>query len=80
MPAWFINLAIGLVFSWIAFLLRPKPEPPKAATIKDVKIPIADQGTEIPKIYGTVWIKAPLVAWYGDFKTRPVKSKQGKKG
>lgn len=80
MPAWFINLAIGILFSWISFLLSPTPKAPKAGTLEDVNLPIARQGQEIGKIYGTVWIKAPHVAWYGDFKARAIRSKQGKKG
>ena len=80
MPAWFINFAIGLVFSYISFLLRPTPEPPKAATLDDVDIPVAKQGQEIAKIYGTVWMRSPNVHWYGDFKTVPIKATSGKKG
>lgn len=80
MPNWFIQLAIAIIFSFIAFMLRPTPKPPKAATLADVKIPITKEGEEVGKIYGTVWLRSPQVHWYGDFKTRPIKSEVGKKG
>ena len=79
MPAWLINLFIGILFSYISFLLRPKPEPPKPATLEDFNIPVTKQGSEIPVVYGTTWIKAPQVHWYGDFGTRGIYSEQGKK-
>lgn len=80
MPGWLINLFIGIAFSWVSWLLRPKPEPPKAATIDDFNIPITKQGQEIPVIYGTVWLKATQVHWYGDFGQRAIRTTQGKKG
>lgn len=73
------NLIIGLVMSLIGVLLRPKPEQPKPSTIDDVKIPITEEGQEVGKVYGTVWMKAPQVVWYGDFQASPIKKKQPKK-
>lgn len=80
MPPFLLNLFLGLAFSWLSWILRPKPEPPKAATIEDFKIPVTEQGQEIPVIYGTVWIKAVQVHWYGDFGQKAIRSQQGKKG
>ena len=74
-----VNLLISLVLSLVGFLLRPKPEPPKASTIEDLKIPITEEGQEIGKVYGTVWLKAPQIVWYGDFDADPIKKKQPKK-
>jgi hypothetical protein len=75
----FINLAIGLLFSWISFLLTPKPKPPKAASLEDFGIPKADEGDEIGKVFGTVVIRSPSVAWYGGLRTKAIKQKAGKK-
>lgn len=73
------NLVIGLIFTAISWLLRPKPEPPQAATIGDFNVPITEEGAEVGKVYGTVWVTKPQVVWYGDYDTVPIKSKQGKK-
>lgn len=79
MPGWLINILIGLAFSVVAALLRPKPQAPAAGTLGDFDIPRAEEGAEIGKVYGTVRIKSPQVADFGDFGTVPIKSKQGKK-
>lgn len=74
-------LQIGLaVVSFIVLLLfREKTEGPKPATLDDFDIPKTTEGEEIGKVYGTVWIKDPQVAWYGDFTTEDVKASGGKK-
>jgi hypothetical protein len=74
-----VNLIIGLVLSLVGLLLRPKPEPPKPNTIGDFNIPITKEGSEIPIVYGTVWITSPQIVWYGDFRTEPVKTRTPKK-
>lgn len=73
------NLLIGVVLSVILSFLRPKPEPPKPSTISDFDIPVTKEGTEVPVIYGTIWIDSPQIVWYGDFKTAAIKTKSGKK-
>lgn len=75
------QILISLIFSAISYLLSPKakPQAPTAAKLGDFDIPRASEGDEIGKVYGTVWIAAPQVAWYGDFKSTPIKSKGGKK-
>lgn len=73
------NLLISLVFSYISFLLTPKPEAPKAATLDDFNLPRANEGDVIGKPYGTVWIRSPQIAWYGDFKSTAIKSDGSKK-
>ncbi len=80
MPAWFINLAFGLFFNWLAFITRPTPEPPKAATFEEARIPVAEQGREVGKIYGTIILRSFHVAYHGDFRTRAIRESQGKKG
>ncbi|MCV2877617.1 hypothetical protein OE699_02025 [Sedimentimonas flavescens] len=74
-----VNLAISAVFSYVVYLLTPKQKPPKAATLDDFDIPRAEEGDEIGKVYGTVWIKSPQIACYGDLKSVAIKEKTGKK-
>lgn len=70
---------------WVAlivlgFLFRPDPPAkPKAAVLEDFDIPTATEGKEIPVLFGTRDIKNSNVMWYGDFKTRAIKKRGGKK-
>lgn len=73
------NLVLYVVFSFITSLLTPKPPPPKAATLDDIKTPRANEGDEIGKLYGTRWLKSPQEAWHGDFRSEAIKSSGGKK-
>ncbi|MZR14219.1 hypothetical protein GQE99_14445 [Maritimibacter sp. DP07] len=79
MPTWLIQLAVGVALTALSVLLKPKPEPPKAATFDDLDIPRVDEGTEIGIVFGTMWIESPSVAWYGDFDARPVYPDSNKK-
>jgi hypothetical protein len=74
-----VNLIIGLILTAIGFLLRPKPEPPKPNTLDDFDVPVTKEGAEVGKVYGTVWIDAPQIVWYGDFKAEAIKKKEPKK-
>lgn len=75
----FWQIVVGLALSWISALLAPKPEAPKASTLDDFNIPKADEGSEIGKVFGTVTIRAPHVAAYGDLRTEAIRSDAGKK-
>lgn len=69
-----------VVSSVISMLLAPKPEKPKPASLSDFKAPTAEEGRPVPVIFGTVLVKGPNVVWYGDLRTKPIKSDGGKKG
>lgn len=73
------KLIVGLIFTFIAYALAPKPKPPAAATLEDFDIPKADEGDAIGKVFGTVLIRNATVHWYGDLKTEAIKEKSGKK-
>jgi hypothetical protein len=47
--------------------------------LDDFDVPRAEQGTPIGVVFGTVIIKAPTLAWWGDLSTEPIKTKQSKK-
>ena len=43
------------------------------ATVGTVEAPTAEEGREIPVLFGTRVIKSMNVGWYGDISTTPVK-------
>lgn len=71
-----ITAAVG---AFIAYIFRPKPEPPDPADASQFTLPRVDEGTEIGRVYGTVWINSPRVHWFGDYDNEAIKDKQGKK-
>ena len=52
-------------------------QPP--AGLGDIQAPTAEEGREIPVLFGTRDVKGPNVVWYGDFAAVAVKKKGGKK-
>lgn len=63
-----------VVTNLIAAALAPKPPKPKPAAMEDFDIPIAEEGKPIPVVFGSVLIKGPNVLWYGDLKSKAIKS------
>lgn len=63
----------------IQYALAPKPPKPKAAALSDFDVPTAEEGRSVPVTFGDVWLDDPNVLFYGDLRTRPIKSKSGKK-
>lgn len=76
--AW-IAAIIFVVALVIGIAMMPKPESQPPPGLGDVKAPTADEGREIPVLFGTRNIKGPNVVWYGDFRSTPIKKKGGKK-
>lgn len=74
-----VQVGLMIVSAVIQAALAPKPPTPKAATLADVDAPIAEDGAEIPVIFGTVWLRGPNILWYGDMGTKAIKTKGGKK-
>ena len=74
---WQIGLAI-LTIVLAAALYRPPPGP-KARTIKDLSVPKSEEGEAIYDGAGTFWIDDPHVVWYGDFSSKAIYKKGGKK-
>jgi len=75
---WFFiaGVAIALLAS---YALTPKPQNAPPAGINEIDVPTAEEGREIPVLFGCRKIKSPNVVWYGDLKTVPIKSSGGKK-
>lgn len=74
---WFI--AVFVVALVVAFAYAPKPQSQPPAGLGDVKVPTAEEGREIPVLFGTRYIEGPNVVWYGDLKTVAIRKKGGKK-
>lgn len=74
-------LAVAFIMLVVSYVLqmflvkRPKIKP---AALEDWDFPQADEGTPQPVIFGDVWITGPTVMWYGNYRTKKIKSK-GKK-
>ena len=66
-----ISLIINAVFS-------EDPDVPEASTLEDFDVPMVNQGSSIPVIFGTFLIKSANVVWYGDLKTTKVRTNAGK--
>lgn len=69
-------IAMMVVSYAITASMQPKPEAPKEGKLE---VPIADEGSPVPVVFGTVIIKKSNVLWYGDSSTTPIYTKAGKK-
>lgn len=76
--AW-IYAVVFIVATVAAYAMMPKPQTAKPAGLGDIQAPTAEDGREIPVLFGTRDLKGPNVVWYGDFRSVPVKKKGGKK-
>lgn len=74
---WYIAVfAAALV---VAYAYAPKPQNQPPAGLGDFKVPTAEEGREIPVLFGTRLIEGPNVVWYGDLKTVAIRKQGGKK-
>ena len=62
----FWGILIGLALMVVAYLIMPKPKPPKPPEVKDMDDPVAEAGKPIPVVFGTLTIKGLNVLWFGD--------------
>lgn len=77
--AWIAAVVAFVVALVVSFSMMPKPQSQKPAGLGDFQVPTAEEGREIPVIFGTVDIKGPNVVWYGDLRTVAIRKKGGKK-
>lgn len=74
------NLIISFVMTIVSYALQaaaaPKPEKPQPGKLDT---PTAEEGSNIPVVFGTVIIKSSNIIWYGDARTTAIKTKSGKK-
>lgn len=74
---WYVaTFVVALV---VAYAATPKPQSQPPAGLGDIKAPTAEEGREIPVLFGTRDIEGPNVVWYGDFRAVAIRKKGGKK-
>ncbi|MBZ9659766.1 hypothetical protein LB523_11990 [Mesorhizobium sp. ESP-6-4] len=69
----FWNIVIGILSYAIQLALTPKPPNAKPKSLEDFQAPTAEEGREIPVVFGTSDIADPNVTWYGDLKRQAIK-------
>ncbi len=74
---WYFIAFAALLVATYAFAPKPPQAPP--AGLDAIKAPTAEEGREIPILFGTRRIRSANVVWYGDLRTTAIKSKSGKK-
>jgi len=76
--AWWY-LAYFVVLLVIGYSMTPKAQSLPPAGLGDIKAPTAEEGREIPVLFGTRDIDGPNVVWYGDLRTVAIRKSGGKK-
>jgi len=76
--AW-VYAIVFVVALVVGMSMIPKPQNAKPAGLDEFNIPTAEEGREIPVLFGTKDIAGPNVVWFGDFRADPIKKKGGKK-
>lgn len=74
-----VQIVVMIVALILAVVLAPKPPIPKPPSLTDFDVPVAEQGREIPWIFGEGELNGYNVVWYGDLSTSAIKKKGGKK-
>jgi hypothetical protein len=72
--SWLIAL-ISIAIQIIAYIIMPKPKPPKPEAAQDLKNPTAEAGRPIPVVFGTLTVKGVNILWFGDKSIRTYKTK-----
>lgn len=72
-----IAFAVLIVSYVIQSLLVKRPHI-KPASIDDWDFPQSDEGTPETVFFGDCWGTGPMVIWYGNYRTKKIKSSGGK--
>ena len=75
--AW-IAAIIFVVALVVAYCMAPKPQTAPPPGMGEVKGPTAQEGREIPVLFGTRIVSGPNILWFGDVKAMPIKEEVGK--
>jgi len=74
-----VAFAVAVVATIVLSAFGPKPPKQKGATLDDFEAPQIDDGTPHAVVFGDAWLEGWQVLWYGNFRTKKIKSKGGKK-
>lgn len=72
-------IAVFIVSLVVSYAMMPKPQSQPPAGLGDINVPTAEEGREIPVLFGTRVLYGPNVVWYGDLRTEAIRKKGGKK-
>lgn len=75
--AWWY-LVVWIVAFVAAYALMPRPRQQRPP-VQEINAPTAQEGREIPVLFGSRYITGPNVVWYGDVTTTAIKEDTGKK-
>jgi hypothetical protein len=65
---------VMLVVSYIIQALLVKRPKQKPAALEDWDFPQWEEGTPEPVVFGDVWTDGPTVVWWGNYRTKKIKS------
>lgn len=73
--------AIGMlvVSALLTAMAQPKTKVPKPAALEEFDFPQFEEGTAQIIVFGDVWLPDWMVIWYGNYRTKDIKSKGTKK-
>lgn len=75
----FWTVVLWVATTVLSYALQPKPQSQKPLGLGDVRAPTADEGREIPVLFGTRDLDGPNVVWYGHLRADAIRKKGGKK-
>lgn len=78
-PYTWVQIAILVISAVVSYSNRPKAEKPKAASMEDIEVPQIDEGTPMAVTFGDCWASDWIVLGMGNFRTRAIRTKGGKK-
>ena len=79
-PFLLVAIAFGmLVVSYVIQSLLVKRQKVRPASLEDWEFPQSEDGTPQAVFFGDCWATGPMVIWYGNYRTKKIKSKGGKK-
>jgi len=73
------TLLVVAALLFVAYALGPKPPQPEPGSLDDVGVATAEEGDSVGVVYGKPWVKKHNWTWYGDLRSKAIKSKGGKK-
>lgn len=62
----FVILVLASLALSIYQALQKPPEPPTPSPQEVANMPTAEQGMDVPVLFGTYWIRKSNVVWWGD--------------